>query len=118
VNTTTTGLTNFGNIFGNPTPIVRDWVVAQFADDLGIPVDQAYLHPSWNFRSLMPAINSGVFPLQTRLLLAAPLDLSIRGGSASYVRFRVNSGTTATISATSSGQPLPAGTELILFRTQ
>lgn len=118
VNSTQSGLANFQAVFGSMMTNARDWAVTQFVDDTPTPVPATFSHPSWNFRTLLPAINSGVFPLVTRTLLAAPLDLSLAGGGAAYVRFAVGAGTTASVSTTTSGQPLLQSVDLILIRTQ
>ncbi len=117
-NSTTIGQANFNAVLGNIIGMTRDWAVAQIADDAGLPVAARYLHPSWNFRSLLPALNSGKFPLLTRPLASTPVDLTLRGGGAGYVRFRVAAGVTASVESSSSGQPIPASVDLMLLRTQ
>ncbi len=98
--------------------MTRDWAVAQFADDAGFGVAANFMNPSWNFRSILPAINSNVYPLFTRSLTSAPVDITLIGGGTAYVRFRVDASVPATIAATSSEQPVPAAVEFILMRTQ
>ena len=119
VNSTTAGQQNFNNVFGsNIINFTRDWAVTQFADDTGLGVGGNFSHPSWNFRSILPAINSNRFPLLTHALLGAPLDITLGGGGAAYVRFSVQAGIPATITTTSAGQPPPSSVDLILLRTQ
>ena len=118
VNSTTAGQTNFNAVFGNIITMSRDWAVAQFTDDAGLGVAANYTHPSWNYRSIMPAINSGAYPLLTRPLLTAPVNVTLNGGGASYLRFRVGANVPASIGATSSGQPVPTAVDFILVRTQ
>jgi hypothetical protein len=117
VNARESGQTNFNAVLGNIMTLSRDWVVAQFADDAGLSVSANHTHPSWNFRSVLPAINSNVFPLGTRSLTSL-VDLRINGGGAAYLRFRVAAATPAVITAASSGQPVPAAIEFMLMRTQ
>lgn len=117
VNSTTAGTANFNAVFGNIVTQTRDWAVAQYVDDTGLGVPSIYTNPSWNFRSLEPAINSGVFPLLTRSLGNLPIDITLVGGGAAYVRFQVST-SPATITLTSSGQALPAGVDVILVRTK
>jgi hypothetical protein len=118
VNATTAGQANFNSVFGDIITNSRDWAVAQFMDDAGLNAAANYTHPSWNFRSVLPPINSGKFPLLTRQLLDTPLDITLNGGGAAYVRFRVLANAPATIGATSSGQPVPAAVDFFLVRTQ
>jgi hypothetical protein len=118
VNAMSTGQANFNTVFGNITTLARDWSVAQFTDDAGLSFAGPYVHPSWNFRSVLPPINGGAFPLLTRSLLSTPLDITLNGGAAAYVRFAVAASAPATIGATSSGQAVPPAVDFILIRTQ
>jgi hypothetical protein len=118
VNTPASGQANFNAVFGDIVSMSRDWAVAQFTDDAGLSVPAVNTNPSWNYRSLLPAINQGTFPLLTRALLATPLNIALSGGGASYTRFRVSANAPATITATSSGQVVPPVVDFILVRTQ
>jgi hypothetical protein len=118
VNSTTAGQTNFNAVFGNIIAMSRDWAVAQFTDDAGLGVAANYTHPSWNYRSIMPAINGNTYPLLTRPLLAAPVNVTLNGGGAAYLRFSVAANVSALIGATSSGQAVPSAVDFILVRTQ
>ena len=118
VNATTSGQTNFNAVFGNITTASHDWSVAQIADDAGLGVAAAYTNPSWNYRSIVAAINGGSFPLLTRSLTSTAVDVSLNGGGSSYVRFRVAGSTVANLNVTSSGVALPANVDLTLVRTQ
>ena len=122
VNTTASGQLNFNAVFGDIIAMTRDWAVAQFTDDAGLGVAANYTHPSWNFRDILPAINKvnnqPTFPLLTRSLLSAPVDIQLNGGGAAYLRFMVSANAPATIYATSAGQDVPASIDFILVRTQ
>lgn len=118
VNATTNGQANFNAVFGSITTMARDWAVAQFMDDTGLSTVSNYSHPSWNYRSILPALNSGAWPLQTRSLLSSPISVSLSGGGAAYIRFRIAEAGLATVFATSSGQPVPSSVDFILVRTQ
>jgi hypothetical protein len=118
VNATTSGQTNFNAVFGSITTATHDWSIAQIADDAGLGVAATYTNPSWNYRSIIEALNGGVFPLLTHSLTATALDVSLNGGGSSYVRFHVPASTVATLKATSSGAALPASVDLTLVRTQ
>jgi hypothetical protein len=116
-NATTAGQANFNAVFGDIVAMSRDWAVAQFTDDAGLNVSANHTHPSWNFRSVLPAINGGNFPLRTWPLVSAPTDVTLAGGGAAYLRFRVSANEPATISAASSGQRVPAAVDFFLVRT-
>ena len=118
VNSTTSGQINFNAIFGDIITLSRDWAVAQFLDDAGLNAAANYTNPSWNFRSILPAINNAVFPLLTHSLISTPVSVSLNGGGAAYVRFRVESSIFANVGSTSSGQPVPSSVDFILVRTQ
>jgi hypothetical protein len=120
-NSTTAGQANFNAVFGDIITNSRDWAVAQFTDDApALSVAANYTHPSWNFRSLIPPLNppSGASPLLTHALTAAPVNVTLAGGGAAYVRFSVAANAAATIAATSSGAPVPSTVDFILVRTQ
>ena len=118
VNSTQAGQANFNAVFGDIITMSRDWAVAQFVDDAGLNLSPNYANPSWQFRSIMPSINGGNFPLFTRPLLSAPVDITLNGGGAAYVRFRVAASVPATIGAASSGQAVPSAVDFMLIRTQ
>lgn len=118
VNSTTAGQANFNAAFGDIISLSRDWAVAQFLDDAGIPEPANYTHPSWNYRSLLPPINGGGFPLLTHALLSETVNVTLNGGGAAYLRFGVAANTTAGIAATSSGQTIPTSVDVILVRTR
>lgn len=117
-NSITAGQSNFNAVFGDITSMTRDWSIAQVADDAGLTLAAKYTNPSWNYRSIMPALNGGSFPLLTHSLTTTPVDVSLAGGGSAYVRFRVPASTTAVVAATSSGAAVPASIDLTLVRTQ
>jgi hypothetical protein len=119
VNSTTNGQANYNAVFGDIVTNTRNWAVAQFADDLGFSVPVQYTYPSWNFRDLFRGIGSGTFPLKTIPLIAGTnTSFAVVGGSAAYVRFRINASVAATVAATSQGQSVPPNMDFILMRTQ
>ena len=118
VNSQDAGQAVFNAAFGSITAMTRDFAITQYLDDTIIPATPAFAFPSWNFRSLLPALNNGVFPLVTRTLLTNPLDVTLAGGGAAYVKFGVAAGASASISASAAGQAPAAAVEFTLIRTQ
>jgi hypothetical protein len=124
VNSTTLGIANFTATFGDFSSTVRDWATAQYMDDAVAQVPANFRHPSWHYRSLIPTLidrtNPPPYPLRTRTLVdgAPPLALSLKGGSAAYLRFGVAGGATGVITPTSSGAPLPAAVSVTVVRTK
>ena len=114
------GIQNLTRVFSvELTTWVRDWAVANYADDFIAGVAPPATHPSWNFRSTVAFVNQGNFPLGTE-----PLDnvsitsVNIGDGSSAYLRFGVPSGTIGGGRITARGSPLPAGFSLSILRTK
>jgi hypothetical protein len=122
-NSTTSGIANFTAAFGGEFfSIVRDWATAQYTDDAVAQTAPSFQHPSWHYRSVIPALINPTtpppYPLKTRTLAGTPLSLTLKGGSAAYLRFGVAAGVTAIITPTSSGGALPAAVSLTVLRTK
>ncbi len=120
VNSNDTGMVNLKGRFGQDiTGAARDWTVANYVDDIGLTVPSQYLHPSWNFRTLLPALssNGGVYPLQVQSL-TNPVTLTLADGGSAYYRFGVAPGTTSTVRFTAGGGPPPSNLKLVLVRTK
>jgi hypothetical protein len=100
--------------------LMRDWATAQLTDDVGVTVAGTYQYPSWNFRSVLPALAPSATPLKTRTLAAgAPVSLRLRGGGAAYLQFRVAAGETGTVRVTTEGGgDLPPTLAVTLVRTR
>lgn len=101
VNSTRSGTANLNQALGAVTRSevdairwMQDWTVSVYADDV-VAVEPKYTQPSWHFRSIEPAVAALLrrpreFPLSVRRLSReAPLQLRLRGGGASFVRFGV-----------------------------
>jgi hypothetical protein len=118
VNSSTTGLANLSGVVGTDAlPVVRDFTVAQYTDDTGIGVP-TFQHPSWNFRDVLPAINNNTPALRVRFLVNGSTNaITLTGGGAAYVRFRVPS-QFGVIRSSAQGAPLPATVRLTLVRTK
>jgi hypothetical protein len=119
-NSSASGQANFNAVFGDIVASTRDWAVAQFLDDSGLLVADKYTYPSWDFRSIYPALtNPSRFLLATSSLVdGAPVTLQLNGGAAAYVRFRVPASVAANVACTSAGRAVPASVDFILVRTQ
>jgi hypothetical protein len=122
VNSTTSGLDNLRNALGiDPGAWLSDFTTAQYTDDAVAGVDARYTFPSWNFRSVLPAINDGAYPLATRLLpdgRRISLGLTDHGGTA-YLRVGVGPGGTGSIEMTpSSGATFPSRLTVTVIRTK
>ena len=115
VNSTTTGLANLQQVFGtNLTELARDWATSVFADDV-TTTDARYQQLTWNLRSVFAALESnGAYPLATTALSASPSTVSVKGGSAAYLRFAVAAGQTATVQLNA----LPSNVQYTLVRTK
>jgi hypothetical protein len=114
------GFQNLTRVFGPELNTwVRDWAVANYADDLITGVAAAATHPSWDFRSTVVFASQGSFPLGTE-----PLDnvgitsLSITDGSSAYLRFGVPAGAVGGGRITVRGAPVPAGFSISVLRTK
>jgi hypothetical protein len=114
------GVQNLTRVFSAElTTWVRDWAVANYADDLVAGVAPSATHPSWDFRSTVAFVNQGNFPLATQ-----PLDnvsitsVGIGDGSSAYLRFGVPPGMIGGGRMTARGAPLPTGFSLSILRTK
>jgi hypothetical protein len=103
VNSTTTGLSNLQNVFGTDIlQQIRDYATSLFADDLPGVTEPRALQPSWNWRTIMPAIGKDPYPLKLMPLAAnTPRSATLDGGGSAYFRFSVPAGQTASVTWTS-----------------
>lgn len=101
---------------------LRDWAIAVFADDLAPNLAPAYAIPSWNFRSIFPALTIGGqtlgrYPLATRTLSAGtPLRLNLAGGGISHARFTVGAAQRALVSVSANGRVPGDNVQLAIVR--
>ena len=122
VNGATTGIANLATATGlDVAAAERDWAVAQYTDDAGIPVSATLQEPSWNFRSVLPGLHNDLgFPLAPHVLASSsPLSLRLERGGATYLRFGVSAGQYATIHVPlSNPQTMSQYLSLTLVRTK
>ncbi|HEX4681339.1 MAG TPA: hypothetical protein VH277_01450, partial [Gemmatimonadaceae bacterium] len=125
VNSKVEGLDNLAGVFGSSIMTqIRDWATTVFTDDVGcnftdpctsIVADAKFQEPSWNHRSIFPALCTGPssnpcsttlgrYPLKVVPLSdVSPSTLSIVAGGEAYYRFSVPAGTQASVDWTSGG---------------
>ena len=114
------GLPNLSRMFG-PDLIswIRDWTVANYADDFIPDVPSVNTHPSWEFRSMVAAVNQGNFPLETEQIDGVSItSIAISDGSSAYLRFGVLPGAVGGGRIISRGAPVPPGFTLSIVRTK
>ncbi|HYS70327.1 MAG TPA: Ig-like domain-containing protein [Gemmatimonadaceae bacterium] len=98
---------------------VRDWSIANYADDFVPGVSAVDTHPSWNIRSIIEVVNQGMWALDTQQLDSANITtVGITDGSAAYLRFGVRPGTSGGGRITARGAVVPSGFSLSVLRTK
>ena len=98
---------------------VRDWAVANYADDFIPGAQPPAEHPSWNIRSVVSALNDGVWALNTQQLDVTNItSIIIADGSSAYLRFGVGAGATGGGRITARGGPVPGAFALSIIRTK
>ncbi len=115
------GINNLTRVFGADVPgQIRDWTIANYADDAVAGVAPQYTHPSWNTRSVEATVNSGAFPLKTRSMASgSQLALTLADGGAAYLRFGVGAGSVGGARfGTSPGGSPPAALSVSIIRTK
>ncbi len=93
VNTTSSGVDNLRNVIGSdPLEWMRDWAVSVYADDAVPGIDARYTQPSWDFRSVLPALTQdSTFPLQVHALSAGnTLSLDLLPGGTAFSSFSLD----------------------------
>ncbi|MGH7477301.1 MAG: Ig-like domain-containing protein [Longimicrobiales bacterium] len=109
------GFDNLQRVLGSDVPeFFRDWAVAAFTDD-HVVTTATFQHPSWNFRSIFPALRGptgdslGEYPLKLHALAGdTTLSLTLAGGGAGFVQFGVAPDARAELLLSSSGSGMPA----------
>lgn len=111
-----TGLANLRQALGaDPMPILRNWSVAVLADDAVKGVQPLFAQPSWNYPSVLSALNQGVYPLKTRMLSnGATENIDLIAGGAAYLRFAIPAGGRAELKAAAGAEPAAPCTSIAL----
>ena len=98
---------------------VRDWSVSNYADDFIPGIQSVDMDPSWNVRSMVSAVNEGMWALATQQLDPTGVtSVGIGDGSAAYLRFGVAANAIGGGRIASRGAPVPAGFALSILRTK
>jgi hypothetical protein len=126
VNSTSHGQDNLRRVFGTDYMTrIRNWAVSVFTDDVSGVSDNNFLAPSWNMRSIFPALQIpgggalGKYPLAiVPLSDAVPANLSIVAGGEAYLRFTVPAGTSGSIDWASGGLPVSPLVQFTVVRTK
>ena len=114
------GIQNLTRVFGaDLASWVRDWAVANYADDFVPAVAPVGTHPSWDFRSTVAFLNQGNFPLATQQMDSVSItSVGISDGASAYLRFGVAPGAAGGGRITSRGAAVPSGFSLSIIRTK
>jgi hypothetical protein len=114
------GLSNLtSSVTADLSAWIRDWTVANYADDFATGAQPVDMYPSWNLRSMVSAVNQGGWPLATPVLdTASVTSVSIADGSAAYLRFGVAANAIGGGRVTNRGAVVPAGFALSILRTK
>jgi Big-like domain-containing protein len=114
------GMNNLSRVFGADLQLwIRDWATANYADDLVPDIESQDTDPSWNFRSVISGMNENQFGLPTvKLDPANVTGISIRDGSAGYLRFGVPAGGVGGGRVASRAGDMPASVSLSIIRTK
>jgi hypothetical protein len=99
VNSRSVGMTNLTQVFGSDVMSwFRDWSISVYTDDKVTAASQ-YHQPSWNFRSILPALGISTYPLKVRPLSnGTALNSTLTGGGSVYATFGVAAGSNAGLS--------------------
>jgi hypothetical protein len=114
------GLANLSRVFGlELIPWIRDWALANYADDFIAGVPSISSHPSWDIRSIVAAVNGGSFPLESEQIDNMSItSVAISDGASAYLRFGVLPGAVGGGRIMSRGAPVPPGFTLSILRTK
>jgi hypothetical protein len=117
------GIHGLANLTRGTTPDlgawIRDWTVANYADDFAAGAQPVDMYSSWNVRSMVSAVNQGNWPLVSPVLdTASVTSVSIADGSAAYLRFGVAANAIGGGRVTNRGAVIPAGFALSILRTK
>ena len=98
---------------------IRDWTIANYADDFVPGAQGVITHPSWNTRSIIEGVGQGFWPLDTQQLETAGItSVNIADGTGTYLRFGVRPNSVGGGRISARGATVPAGFALSVLRTK
>jgi len=122
VNSDLTGLASVkAGLLTDPAPMLADWAIANYVDDLGLTTDPRYTHLSWNYRDIFGKtfLNLGGYPLETTQLADnVSASVQVKGASASYYRLATTAGKEALLTFSSAGGAPNSSFKFTLIRTK
>jgi hypothetical protein len=125
VNSRTSGIANMRQVINaSPVDWAQDWTLSVYTDDAVPGVDARFLQPSWNFRSVMPAVTQiygegNKFPLLVHPLASGGSQgYNIRGGGATYLRFGIAGSSRVGLRLTQDASVPPSSLRFSLVRTR
>lgn len=114
------GMENLQNVFGKDTPTqIRDWATSHAVDDVVMTSSRKLQQPSWNWHNLYPALFGGSYPLQMpQMADGSTYSASVIAGGAAYYQFRVESGTSATLTLGGASRAGGSHVQLVVVRVE
>jgi hypothetical protein len=112
-----TGFDNLDDSLGDETlDWLRSWGVSLYVDDR-IGGNPFYQQPSWHFRSLLPLLLPGSYPLRTDGLdPGEQLSVELRGGASAFYRFGSIPGVAGRLMVNSGGATPPKELQVTIIR--
>lgn len=94
-NSTTSGFDNLNEVLqsGDALDLMQAWTASVFSDDQVEDVPDFLTQPSWNFRSILPALTQdGTFPLDVQVIDTGGghAEVSLNGGGSAFFQVRVD----------------------------
>ena len=123
-NSPVSGFNNLFNVLGPTVPqMLNAWAVSLYTDDATPGVDSSYTQPSWNFRSVYPALplSAQPYPLFGAVGVLSdgvPQTVTLGAGSSDYFRFSIAAGASGVMQLTSKGWMPPATVQATIVRTK
>jgi hypothetical protein len=114
-------LTLKAGLLTDPAPVLADWAIANYVDDLGLTSDPRFKHASWNFRDIYAKtyVSLGGLPLKLTFLPDnLSMNVQVKGASASYYRFAVGTGKDALLTFASGGGAPNTSFKFTVLRTK
>jgi hypothetical protein len=123
-NSITSGAYNLREVFGNGVHrMMHDWAVSVYTDGYVAGLAPVHSEASWDFRTAYPAMpmSPRPYPLEAAVRTLSdqvPYAVTLRGGSAAFLRFGVTAGREAAVRVTSAGLVPPAVVLATIVRTR